>query len=179
METRRLQGGQLSLRDERLDLVGDRAPSCDFASQGSSLRSSGNLTASPQVHFTPTEVVGGLDDRGDVLPARTSAQGRVADDGRSGSCDPAGSLRSANPTPSARANSGDCRDCHGDDCLAHGARRIDLSVHCGFLLLWLVCRSAPLTMRRARSACCQTSRARPREIFRTGQGQADSSITPR
>ena len=25
--------------------------------------------------------------------------------------------------------------------LAHGARRIDLSVHCGFLLLWLVCRS--------------------------------------
>ena len=112
--------------------------------------------------LAPAHVVGGLDDRGDVLPARTSAQGRAADDGRSGSCDPAGSLRSANPTPSARANSGDCRDCHGDDGLAHGARRIDLSVHCGFLLLWLVCRSAPLTMRRARSACCQTSRARPR-----------------
>lgn len=31
-----------------------------------------------------------------------------------------------------------CRDCHGDDGLAHGARCVDLSVHCGFLLLWLV-----------------------------------------
>ena len=133
VEANGLRGGQLSLRDQRLDLVRDSLASA--------------------------EVVGGLDDRGDVLPARTSVQGRAADDGRSGSCDPAGSLRSANPTPTARANSGDCRDCHGDDCPAHGARRIDLSVHCGFLLLWLVCRSAPLTMRRARSACCQTSRA--------------------
>ena len=89
-------------------------------------------------------VVGGLDDRGDVLLARTSAKGRAADDGRSGSCDPAGSLRSANPTPSARANSSDC---HGDDCLAHGARRIDLSVHCGFLPLGLnPKRSAPETV---------------------------------
>ena len=112
METHRLRGGELSLRDQRLDLVRDRLASA--------------------------EVVGGLDDRGDVLPARTSAQGRAADDGRSGFCDPAGSLRSANPTPSARANSGDFRDCHGDDCLAHGARCIDLSVHCGFLLLWFV-----------------------------------------
>ena len=56
------------------------------------------------MHFAPAEVVGGLDDRGDVLPARTSAKGRAADDGRSGSCDPAGSLRSANPTPTVRAN---------------------------------------------------------------------------
>ena len=31
--------------------TGERAPSCDLASQSSSLRSSGNLTASPQVHF--------------------------------------------------------------------------------------------------------------------------------
>ena len=31
-------------------LRSSRAPSCDFASQSSSLRSSGNLTASPQVH---------------------------------------------------------------------------------------------------------------------------------
>ena len=94
-------------------------------------------------------VVGGLDDRGDVLPARTSAKGRAADDGRSGSCDPAGSLRSDNPTPTARANSGDCRDCHGDDGLAHGARRVDLSVHCGFLLLWFLgLRIAPVTCRR-------------------------------
>ena len=111
--------------------------------------------------FGGYEIGGHLEDRGDVLPARTSAQGRVADDVRSGSCDPAGSLRSANLTPSARANSGDCRDCHGDDCPAHDARRIDLSVHCGFLLLWLVCRSALLTMRRARSACCPISRAGP------------------
>ena len=52
----------------------------------------------------PAHVVGGLDNRGDVLPAQTSAQGRAADDGRSGSSDPAGSLRSANPTPTARAH---------------------------------------------------------------------------
>ena len=32
-------------------LRGSRAPSCDFASQSSSLRSSGDLTASPQVHL--------------------------------------------------------------------------------------------------------------------------------
>lgn len=56
VEANRLRGGQLSLRDKRLDLVGDRLASA--------------------------EVVGGLDDRGDVLPARTSAEGRAADDGR-------------------------------------------------------------------------------------------------
>ena len=39
VEANRLRGGQLSLRDERLDLVGDRAPSCDFASQSPSLHS--------------------------------------------------------------------------------------------------------------------------------------------
>ncbi len=32
-------------------LRGSRAPSCDFALQSSSLRSSGDLTASPQVHL--------------------------------------------------------------------------------------------------------------------------------
>ena len=32
-------------------LRSSRAPSCDFASQSSSLRSSGDLTASPQVHL--------------------------------------------------------------------------------------------------------------------------------
>jgi len=107
VEANRLRGGQLSLRDERLDLVRDRAPSCDFASQSSSRgtlrllrssryaltrpdryaagasRSSGNLTASPQVHFAPAHVVGGLDDRGDVRLARAFAERQAADDGHS------------------------------------------------------------------------------------------------
>ena len=101
VEANRLRGGQLSLRHQRLDLVRDRLASA--------------------------EVVGGLDDRGDALPARNFAEGRAADDGRHGNR----------------------RDCHGDDCLAHGARRIELSVHCGFLLLWfLVLHIAPVTCRR-------------------------------
>ena len=82
VETHRLRGGQLFLRDERLDLVRDRAPSCDFASQSSSRCSSGNLTASPQVHFASAEIVCGLDDRRDVLLARTASHRFAPDDGR-------------------------------------------------------------------------------------------------
>ena len=81
VEAGRLRGGELSLADERLDLVGDG--------------------------LAPAHVVGGLDDRGDVLPARTSAERRAADDGRYS----------------------DCRDCRRGDCPAHGAGRVDLSVH--------------------------------------------------
>ena len=33
----------------------------------------------PLVHLTPSKVVGGLDDRGDALLARTSTRGREAD----------------------------------------------------------------------------------------------------
>ena len=69
-----LDGGE-GLRDERLDLVRDRAPSCDFASQSSSLRSSGNLTASPQVHLAFAKVVGSLVDRSDVVAKRLKTLG--------------------------------------------------------------------------------------------------------
>ena len=58
-------------------LRGSRAPSCDFASQSSSLRSSGDLTASPQVHLAlrqPDDFVAGesrsssLRSSGDMRP---------------------------------------------------------------------------------------------------------------
>ena len=49
--TNRLARLRLAQEVRRVGLLrSSRAPSCDFASQSSSLRSSGNLTASPQVH---------------------------------------------------------------------------------------------------------------------------------
>ena len=66
------RGALLLLRSSRYALTRPDHYAADVS------RSSGNLTTSPQVYFASAHVVGGLDDRGDFLPARTSTQERSA-----------------------------------------------------------------------------------------------------
>jgi len=94
-------------------LPGHRAPSCDLASQGSSLRSSGNLIASRQVHLATRLRLGGYlplrgargGGQGSARP--TDAAGRGLPVWRAGVCPPyrrgSGVRGAARPTDARRA----------------------------------------------------------------------------